>query len=651
MRDRIHLVPGEIVVSRDDHWRIEDLLDTGRVFCVRLRDNYFDILPIPELEPSDHFTTTDVGPPAPTKIERWSGHPSIEATAESKKSDELKQSKLIAEFRSLLRILETPRSKKRELIREHAQRHQCSEKTVYNRLRIVAETQNAESLERSVRADKGQSRISQEVMEIARKCLSKYRFKATPKSIPKILEIVNGECRSANLAEISLRSLYNIEKQTPHKQKLLKQGRKEEARNLYRPRIGHLPDNDYPLAVLQIDHTPAPVCLVDEVERKPIKTPNLSLAIDTYSRMVFGFCITLDPPSALSAGLALAHSFYPKEKYLQKLKIKGEWPCWGFPDVILVDNAADLNGKMMHGARKRYSFTLRDRPIDGPNFGGHIESAFKTFMHEFKSIDGTTFSNPKERAEYDSEGKAILTLNEFERYFAEFIVNHYHLDKHTGKGMNNAVPLTKFKRGVFEGDKFPPTGLPPIPQDELSLRISLMPVEHRTINNAQVKIFTHEYHSNALKLLSDAAKPGQKFEVRYDPRNISVIWVFDPIGDQFIECRFSDLTKNAISLWEDEARRSQSTSDSAQFADARYGSTLRREKIKSEARSKTRHARREEERHRQHKINALVPHSETQKTERVERKAEQPDRAERRKQMLQAINELKSSTDKPDSKK
>ncbi|WP_341648264.1 hypothetical protein [Thauera humireducens] len=168
----------------------------------------------------------------------------------------------------------------------------------------------------------------------------------------------------------------------------------------------------------------------------------------------------------------MAHSFYPKEKYLQRLKIKGEWPCWGFPDVILVDNAADLNGKMMHGARKRYSFTLRDRPIDGPNFGGHIESAFKTFMHEFKSIDGTTFSNPRERAEYDSEGNAILTLNEFEQYFAEFIVNHYHLDRHTGKGMNNSVPLTKFRRGIFEGDKFPPTGLPPIPQDELALRIS-----------------------------------------------------------------------------------------------------------------------------------------------------------------------------------
>ncbi|WP_341648265.1 hypothetical protein [Thauera humireducens] len=300
MRDRINLIAGEIVVSRGDRWRIEDLLDTGRVFCSRIRDNYFDILLIPDLEPGDHFTTMDVGPPAPTKIERWSGPPSIEATAEAKKNDELKQSKLIAEFRSLSRILETPRKKKRELIREHAQRYQCSEKTVYSRLKIVAEKQNAESLERSVRADKGQSRISEEVLKIAHKNLSKHRFIATPKTIPKILEIVNGECRRANLSEISLRSLYNIEKQTPYKQKLLKQGRREEARNLYRPRIGHLPDNDYPLAVLQIDHTPAPVCLVDEVERKPIKTPNLSLAIDTYSRMVFGFYITLDPPSALS---------------------------------------------------------------------------------------------------------------------------------------------------------------------------------------------------------------------------------------------------------------------------------------------------------------------------------------------------------------
>lgn len=650
MRDRINLIPGEIVVCRGERWRIENVLDTGRVFCSRLRDNHFDILLIPELEPGDRFTTTDVGPLPLAKIERWSVRASTEVTTEELKNDELKQSKLIIEFQSLTRILETPRSRRRDLIREHAQTYKCSEQTVYKRLKRVAETSNADSLGRAVRADKGHSRIPQAVLEIVHKSLSEHRFIPTPKTIPKILEIVNGECRRADLPEISLRSLYSLEEQTPHKQQLLAQGRQEEARDLYRPRIGQLPDNDYPLSVFQIDHTPAPVCLVDEIERKPIKTPYLTLVIDTYSRMVFGFYITLDPPSALSAGLALAHSFYPKDRYLQRLNIKGEWPCWGFPDVIVVDNATDLNGKMMHGARKRYSFTLRDRPIGGPNFGGHVESAFKTFMYEFKSIDGTTFSNPRERAEYNSEGNAIFTLNEFERYFTEFLVNHYHLDKHTGKGMNGAVPLTKLKRGLFEGDKFPPTGLPPIPQDELALRISLMPLAHRTIRNAHIKIFTHEYHSNLLKQLSDLADPGQEFEVRYDPRNISVIWVYNSFTDQFIECRFSDLTKQATSLWEDEALRKRPPSDAPQFSETRYQSTVTREAMKSDSRTKTRKARREEERRRRHAENALVPHTKPVEVEPTQRNDDPTSRAERRRKIIEAMNNLNSKTDETGTK-
>jgi hypothetical protein len=33
------------------------------------------------------------------------------------------------------------------------------------------------------------------------------------------------------------------------------------------------------------------------------------LAIDVYSRMVVGFCISLDPPGAISTGLCIAHAF------------------------------------------------------------------------------------------------------------------------------------------------------------------------------------------------------------------------------------------------------------------------------------------------------------------------------------------------------
>jgi len=43
----------------------------------------------------------------------------------------------------------------------------------------------------------------------------------------------------------------------------------------------------------------------------------LTLAIDVYSRMVVGFCISLDPPGAISTGLCIAHAVLPKEAWLE----------------------------------------------------------------------------------------------------------------------------------------------------------------------------------------------------------------------------------------------------------------------------------------------------------------------------------------------
>lgn len=43
-----------------------------------------------------------------------------------------------------------------------------------------------------------------------------------------------------------------------------------------------------------------------------------------------------------------------------------------------------------------------------PQFGGHIERLIGTFMKEVHGINGTTFSNIKEKDNYDSEKKRHL---------------------------------------------------------------------------------------------------------------------------------------------------------------------------------------------------------------------------------------------------
>lgn len=505
MRDRVTLREGELVSHDGENWRILLVDDFNRVLATRVRDERHDFLSIETLRPP-----IEVIPPVAIEA------PGDDPKQESKKEDALNstyarrikarlvrklpaQSELsknqiaareqaVLEFQDLLRILQVPQHERRQLIGAACKRFGYNQGTAYRRLKIVEVHGTADALLKAVRSDVSRSRLTEEVRELICGHLKTYRFVSEPKTIPDILSLINGECRKNGWKEISETTLRKFEHETPLKQKLEAQGQKKKATDAFRAKAGHLPNKDYPLSIVQVDHTPMQVCLVDEVDRLPIRDAWLTLVIDAYSRMVLGFYITFDAPSTLSTGLALAHAFLPKEDYLRAQGVKGEWPCWGFPDVILVDNAVELNGHMMHGARRRYRFTLRDRPVGAPNFGGHVESAFRTFMYEFKSVPGTKFSNPVERGEYDSEGRAIFTIAEFEAFFTEFLVNDYHLREHSGDGMDKSAPLLKWKQGIFEGDVMPPTGLPDRPSDPLALRISLMPFKLRTLRNGTIQM-------------------------------------------------------------------------------------------------------------------------------------------------------------------
>ncbi len=615
---------GKLVCHGGENWRIVHVQDFERVLAVRVKDDRPEFLVINELQPP--IESSRVGDEDPERAvedsnelsgcaysQKLARRQARKLPAESELSSEQAKARKLAvlEFQAVQAILTAPCRERRELISKLCRDFNYNDATAYRRLNIVRINGNADALMRAVRSDAGKHRLSKEACDRIRHYLKTYRFVPAPKTIPAILNLINGEFRNKGWKEISKTTLHKFEHEIPLKQKLEAQGQKKKATDAFRAKAGHLPNKDYPLSIVQVDHTPIQICLVDEVDRQPIGDAWLTLVIDAYSRMVLGFYLTFDAPSTLSTGLALAHAFLPKEDYLRTLGISGEWPCWGFPDVILVDNATELNGLMMHGARRRYRFTLRDRPVGAPNFGGHVESAFRTFMNEFKSVPGTKFSNPVERGEYDSEGRAIFTITEFEAFFTEFLVNDYHLRQHSGDGMDGTVPLLKWKQGVFEGDVMPPTGLPERPSDPLALYISLMPFKRRTVRNGTIQILDEEYHSGALTLIGDKVdltKPleERKFEVRYDPRNIAKVWLYYEPNDSYIEVPFADLRKGAISLWERDARKKRRGDTAGQFKDQRYESQLRREEMKTSANKRTKRQRLEDEKARRRAQTALV---------------------------------------------
>ena len=79
---------------------------------------------------------------------------------------------------------------------------------------------------------------------------------------------------------------------------------------------------ELPLEVVQIDHTPADVILVDSFERKAIGRPWVTLAIDIATRMITGYHVSLEAPSRLSIALCLTRAVAPKAGLLAELGTK-----------------------------------------------------------------------------------------------------------------------------------------------------------------------------------------------------------------------------------------------------------------------------------------------------------------------------------------
>jgi putative transposase len=123
---------------------------------------------------------------------------------------------------------------------------------------------------------------------------------------------------------------------------------------------------DEPLGVIQIDHTPLDLILVDDIHRLPVGRPWLTLAIDVYTRMVAGFALAFEKPSALSVGLCLLHAITPKDDWLSKHGLATGLAIHGLMRQIHCDNAREFRSEMLRKACEQYGIELSFRRVKSP---------------------------------------------------------------------------------------------------------------------------------------------------------------------------------------------------------------------------------------------------------------------------------------------
>lgn len=308
------------------------------------------------------------------------------------------------------------------------------------------------------------------------------------------------------------------------------------------PIEGNFPEVYAPLDLVQIDHTPVDLIIVDEINRRPIGRPYLTASIDIFSRCITGFCLTLEAPSAVSVGLCLVHSVIDKSSYLTQLGIVGEWPIWGKPLAMYVDNGTEFHSEALRRGCAQHGIGLSYRPPGAPQYGGIIERLIGTLMQHVHTIPGTTFSNIMQRGEYDSDGKAILTLSELEKWLTLVIIGHYHNKIHATL---HEPPIERYKTGLLNT-----TGPKPMVQNKKGFLIDFLPIVKRSIQRHGFMIDHINYYSNALQPWIAERNQGEKFIIRRDPRDISRIYVLPPKQNEYIEVPYRTLSYPAVTLWE-----------------------------------------------------------------------------------------------------
>ena len=588
---------GSVVCQGNQSFIIKEVIDFSSVIGINQESNRTKLLNVHELHPAIIHTPNQKSP----KVD-------IDLSDINEKDWE------IAEYRfNAIKPFIHQHTVGREQITERSKELNINPATLYRWLKRYRSYGVVIALAPMRRGwKKGSSRLTKEQEIIINDVIKDYYLTQQRPSASNVVLEVHRVCHNKNTKKPSHTAIRDRIALVSERERLRKHGFKEQARNKFKPAPGKFPDANYPLSVIQIDHTPVDIIIVDDEYRQPIGRPWITMAIDIYSRMVVGYYLSLDPPSEISVAMCVAHTILPKEEWLTLHNIDADWPVWGVPNKIHVDNGADFRSDNFQRSFSMYDIELQFRPVRQPQYGGHIERLLGTFLFDIHSLPGTTFSNIQSREGYDSDKHSALTLSELEEWLVRKICNIYHQTVHSGLDKS---PIKAWNDGIFGTKETPGAGLPPRPSNRTTIQLDFMPSFKRTIQPFGVTIDKLSYYSEALRPWIGAIDPQtqtkQQFIFRRDPRSLKIIWFYDPMLKQYFEVPFSDQSKPDLSLW--ELRQTQEKLRQEGRKDVNENQIFialnEQRDLIALSKQKTKRARRQAQRHKIHsqKVTPAVP--------------------------------------------
>ncbi len=294
----------------------------------------------------------------------------------------------------------------------------------------------------------------------------------------------------------------------------------------------------YPLERVEIDHTPLNWVIVCDRTGLPLGRPVLSVMVDAYSSYVLGFYVSFYGAGLTSVCGLVKNALTPKEGLLKELGIEKPWLSHGIGDEWVIDNGLEFHSNGFKQMAQVLGVDLMYCKVRTPWLKPRVERFFSglNFLTLTKGRVRQTQANVLRIDPY--KDAAII--------FSDFIhgLTKYFVEVHpfTPNWRKMATPFDLFQEGL---QRCPPA-IYPGSLDELRFTAGMS--KSLTFSQGGISLEGLPYGSYGFKGLADRSGTGYKVNVKWDPDDMSEIFVQDPQTNDWIaaQCRWSEYA-NGIS--------------------------------------------------------------------------------------------------------
>ena len=251
---------------------------------------------------------------------------------------------------------------------------------------------------------------------------------------------------------------------------------------------------EHPNATWQADHTELDI-LIRGANGKP-ERPWLTVILDDYSRAICGYTVFSGAPSAMNTALALRQAIWRKSD--------PAWAMCGLPDVLHVDHGSDFTSHHLEHTTVALKIRLIYSTVGRPQGRGKVERFFGTVNTELLS------QLPGHLAPGSRAPEPQLTLANLDQAIGGFIMEY-------NERTHREIGASPKEAWVGEG------WLPRMPDslDQLDGLLLTVP-KNRVVQRDGI-------HFQGQRYLAPTLAPfvGRTVTIRYDPRDLSEIRVYD----------------------------------------------------------------------------------------------------------------------------